>query len=146
MLSQIQLSDLSNFFCQQSNDSNEKDEDLLPAPIPKPRTMTPVKETPQKTTSPMKLFPSANGKTPTAERKLFKTPQKTPNYLRPTTASKMRMSPRKHLSPLHQHRAKEDNANDITPCPRSGFAAMSPGNEPLNQSKTHLLTHPVFTF
>ena len=116
----------------QSKDSVDT-EDLLPpspAPIPKPRTMTPVKETTvQKTTSPMKLFPSL---TPGADRRLFKTPQKTPNYLRPTTASKMRMSPRKHLSP-HHHRAKEDG-NDITPCPRSGFA-LSPNEIPKPRKK-----------
>ena len=118
----------------QSNDS-EDNEDLLPpspAPVPKPRTMTPVKESAQKKTSPMKLFPSV---TPVADRRLFKTPQKTPNYLRPTTASKMRMSPRKHLSPHHQ-RAKED-VNDVTPCPRSGFAS-SP-NEIPKPSKKHFL-------
>ena len=84
-----------------------------PVPIPKPRTMTPVKETPTK------MFPPlSSDKSPGGERRLFKTPQQTPNYLRPTTASRLRMSPRKHLSP-------QLRTNDVTPCPRSGFASSS---------------------
>ena len=108
----------------QSSDDPVEHEQCFTPPIPKPRTMTPVKETPEKT--PTKMFPplKAAGKSP--DRKLFKTPQSTPNYLRPTTASKMRMSPRKHLSP--HHRASEDNP-EVLNCPRSGFAA-SPNEIP----------------
>jgi len=99
-----------------------------PVPIPKPRTMTPVKEP-----TPMKMFPPLlnSDKSPAdAERRLFKTPIKTPNYRRSTTASRLRMSPRKHLSP--HWRPKE--SSEATPCPRSGFATSPNDKAPKPKS------------
>ena len=70
----------------------EVDQINNPEPVPKPRTLTPAK----------------------VEKKFFASPrslQNTPNYLKPTTASRMRMSPRKNvLSP-----------NPVESCPRSGL-------------------------
>ena len=106
-----------------------------PVPVPKPRTMTPVKERPVEKT-PLKMF-TAPGIENSPEKRLFKTPSRTPNYLRPTTASKLRMSPRKHLQvPSPHFRAKD--SNDVTPCPRAGFAS-SP-NEVAKPSKFSLST------
>ena len=96
-----------------------------PVPIPKPRTMTPVKETPTKMFPPLSSDKSPGGG---GERRLFKTPQRTPNYLRPTTASRLRMSPRKHLSP-------QLRTNDLTPCPRSGFASSGSNDAAPKPSK-----------
>ena len=72
-------------------------------PVPLPRTLTPQKpkqaeEKP--TTSVRNLTPSTVGaetKNPPPKRRYFKTPEalKTPSYLKPTTASQQRASPRK---------------------------------------------------
>ena len=106
------------FAMHQSNEmlpeqkSEELKKDIFsPQPIPKPRTMTPKKESPPKTPT---IFRPQNS-APSTLKKLFKSPgslHNSPNYLRPTTASKLRMSPRKndvYLSP------------GVQPCPRAGF-------------------------
>ena len=76
------------------------------------------------------IFPYSDKSPADAERRLFKTPIKTPNYRRSTTASRLRMSPRKHLSP--HWRPKE--SSEATPCPRSGFAT-SPNDKAPKPSK-----------
>ncbi len=52
----------------------------------------------------------------------------TPSYARPTTASKLRSSPRKRdvqLSPAHGLYQQRKVDLDVTPCPRSGFQPES---------------------
>lgn len=96
----------------------KSEEKQLRSPVPKPRTMTPKKDSPPKTPSmPMNQFPTS---TPSTMKKLFKSPgsiNNTPNYARPTEASKSRVSPRKKnwaCSPKHE-------IDVLTSCPRAGF-------------------------
>ncbi len=102
-------------------------------PVPKPRTLTPVKadHAIARTLTPVKADLA-----PTPAKscgRFFKSPQSlqnSPNYLRPTTASKMRMSPRKRdvfLSPGYD--------NDVTPCPRSGMISSPTSNFTPRHSK-----------
>ena len=91
-----------------------------PVPIPKPRTLTPKKETPAKTPS----MKAVQGSTPSTLKKLFKSPgslHNTPGYARPTTASTLRMSPRRkdiQITP-----GKFQNEQKLfSSCPRAGFA------------------------
>ena len=92
-------------------------------PIPKPRTRTPVKAD-WKLAAQVQTQESRQVPTPNAGRsRLFKSPgnvQNSPNYLKPTKASKLRMSPRKrdvHLSPGY---GAQDEA-DVSVCPRACF-------------------------
>ena len=91
-----------------------------PVPIPKPRTLTPKKESPVKTPS----MKAVQGSTPSTLKKLFKSPgslHTTPGYARPTTASTLRMSPRRkdiQITP-----GKFQNEQKLfSSCPRAGFA------------------------
>ena len=93
-------------------------EEQLRSPVPKPRTMTPKKDSPPKTPSmPMNQFPTS---TPSTMKKLFKSPgsiNNTPNYARSTEASKSRVSPRKKNWPL----SPKPEINALASCPRAGF-------------------------
>ena len=95
-------------------------EEQVRSPIPKPRTMTPKKDSPPKTplqTVPMNQFSSS---TPSTMKKLFKSPgsiNNTPNYARATEASKSRMSPRKKNLPY----SPRQEIDGLASCPRAGF-------------------------
>ena len=92
--------------------------DMIPPspPVPKPRTRTPVRA--------LNVFPKLTGGQSNAKNngKYFKSPgslQNTPNYMMPTTASRMRRSPRKkdvYVSPGYGVQTEETDG-----CPRSGF-------------------------
>ena len=99
----------------------KSEEKQLRSPVPKPRTMTPKKDSPPRTpliTVPMNQIPSSS--TPSTMKKLFKSPgsiNNTPNYARATEASKSRMSPRKKnlaFSPRQE-------IDGLASCPRAGF-------------------------
>lgn len=110
-------------------ESQVKPEAVETKPVPKPRTLTPVKAD------------IAHHHANTYTAKYFKSPhslQATPNYLRPTTASKMRTSPRKTPS------SPKFNL-DVTPCPRGGVP--SPSSAPKHRKILHffqwfLLSNP----
>jgi len=111
--------------------------DIIPPspPVPKPRKKSPLKA--------FNVFPKLTENS-TIPVKNFKSPrslQGTPNYLKHTTASKQRMSPRKKdvfVSPaygVHQPSTDQDT------CPRSGFG-HSPNYDFLPKNK---LLHKVGT-
>ena len=122
--------------------------DMIPPspPIPKPRTRTPVK--------PLEKNKIIQGRTdvfskpninPTLTGKYFKSPmslKNSPNYLRPTTASKMRMSPRKK-DVFFSNPAQGAQTSEPEACPRAGFVQSSTVDFVPKNSKSILILQLV---
>lgn len=107
---------------------------LMEPPIPKPRTMTPQKLTVEKLQETAQSTPNPNL---AVQQRLFKTPEYTPSYLRPTTASKLRSSPRKGdivLSPGHPLYQQRKDQLDVTPCPRAGISPIFKNTDSLKRN------------